>query len=131
MIEQSPQLGDCTGQLRACADQRHRLRRLLQQSDDRVGESAIGLGFGRTRMRRELHRPGEFLLRLQHVGRNVDDHRTRTSAARPMKSFGNRLGNFIDGANQPAPLRKRESHAEDVGLLETRPYRSARCALGR
>ena len=118
LVEQPPQLRDRSRQLRPRAHQRNRLRSLLQQRYDRVGEAAVGFRIGRPRVRRELHRPGKFLLGLQHVGGDVDHYRPRTPAACPVKSFGDRLRNFVNRADQPAPLGQRERHAKNVRLLK-------------
>ena len=118
VIEQPPQFRDCSREFCARTHQRDGFGRLLEQSNNGVGEPALRLSISRTRMGREPHRPGEFLLGFQQVGGNVDDHRPGTSAARPVESFGNGVGNFVDAANQPAPLGERKRHAEDVGFLE-------------
>ena len=118
LVKQPPQLRDRSRQFRTRADQRNRLRRLLQQRHDRVSEAAIGLGIGRPRVRRELHRPGKLFLGLQQVGGDVDHYRPRTPAACPVKSFGDRLRNLVNRANQTAPLGQRERHAENVSLLK-------------
>ena len=91
---------------------------MLQERNYGVGESAISFGLSRTRVRSKLHRTGKFLLGFQQVGGNVNDHRAGTSAACPMKAFGNGFGNFVDGANQAAPLGQRESDAENICLLK-------------
>ncbi len=118
IVEQPPQLRDRSRQFRPGTHQRDRLQRLLQHRHNRIGEAAVGLRIGRPRVRRELHRPGKFFLRLQHVGGDIDHHWPRTPTACPVKSLGDRLGNFVNRAHQPAPLGQRQRHAEDVGLLK-------------
>ena len=116
MIEQAAKFGNRTRDLGSRSDQRDRFRRLLEKGNDRVRESPVGVG--RAGVRRELHRSGELLLGLQHVGRDIDHHRPRTSAARPVETFGDYVGDFVEGADQAAPLRQRKGDAEDVGFLE-------------
>src|SRR5579871_6950349 len=70
-------------------------------------------------MRCELYRAGKFLFGLQHVRGDVDNNRSRTSAAGPVKSFGDHFGDFIDRTNDAAPLGQREGDAKNVGLLKS------------
>ena len=56
------------------------------RATDRVGESAFGFCICRPRVRRELHRAGEFLLRLQQVGRDVDHRPVPAARFAPSKT---------------------------------------------
>src|SRR5438132_11388364 len=106
VIEQTPQLRNRAGKLRSCAHERDWLFGLLEQRDQSFSECRLTMNIRRLGVWRELDRAAEFHLGLQHVGWNIDHHRTRPSTPCPMKSFRNNCRNFFYALNQPAPLRQ-------------------------
>ncbi len=86
-IKQLLQIVDRSRELRPCADQCHRLLRLLQQGSQRRRKGRLrAYVIGQPR-RRELNWTTEFRARLQQVQRNVNHDRTRAVRYAPNKSL--------------------------------------------
>ena len=66
----------------------------------------------------DLRRPAEGALPLQHVLRDVDEHRTRTAGRRDVERLGDRPRDVVAVADQEVVLGDRHGDAGDVGFLE-------------
>ena len=66
----------------------------------------------------ELGWPAKVHRGLQQINWKIEDHRTGTSAACPVKSLCNHFGNLFNGTGQTAPLRERQREAKDIRFLK-------------
>ena len=76
------------------------------------------LGVGLVAGQVDLRRPGERALTLQHVLRDVDEHRPGSSTRCDVKRLGHHARDVVTVADQEVVLGHRHRDAGDVGLLE-------------
>ncbi len=90
-------------------DQLQRLL-ILRRSGRKIGPVARQLRLGRF--------PVELARALLRIFGDIDQHRTRTSRPRHIKSFADRARHFAGVRHQIVVLGDRKSHARDVGFLK-------------
>ena len=115
------QLHQLFGRLTADDAAAHVQHRLAGRRDELGGLAhlpAVRLGVRLVAGQVDLRRPTEGALALQHVLRDVDQHRSWSSAPRDVERLGHDLSDVVTVANEEVVLGDRHRDAGDVGFLE-------------
>ena len=102
----------------AATDVEHRLARGRDQLGGLADLPVVRLGVGLVAGQLELRWPAERALALQHVLRDVDEHRPRATAGGDVERLGDHPRDVVTVVDQEVVLGDRHRDAGDVGLLE-------------
>ena len=116
--DKARQLGRCVAQDHAAARVEHRALRVEQKLHRLLDLPGVPLRHRVVRAQRNRFRVGEFGRRLRHVLRNIDEHGSRSSGRRKIKSFLDRDSEVLHVFDEEVVLDTRPCDADGVAFLE-------------